>query len=83
MCFTWSDDYILGLFNHVDGLIHVDLCVCACDLHGLSCASGGCAVASQDHVGQRTIHGLTGGERDCVFPFYGCFTFCFHLIYLN
>lgn len=37
---TWSDDYVLGLFNHVNSLIHIDLCVCACDLHGLSCAGG-------------------------------------------
>lgn len=49
---TWSDDYALGVFNHVDCLVHVDLGVRPCDLHGLSRAGGGRAVASQDHVSQ-------------------------------
>lgn len=64
---TWSDDYALGLFNHVDSLIHVNLGVCACDLHGLSCASGRRTVAPQDDVSQWTIHGLTGEKTDLVF----------------
>lgn len=52
VCLTWSDDYALGLFNHLDSLIHIDFCVCPCDLHGLSCAGGRCAIASQDHISQ-------------------------------
>lgn len=72
VCVTWSDDYALSLFNHVDGLIHVDLGVCACDLHGFSRAGGWRAVTSQDHVSQRAIHGLmTGGGEDFLgYPFY-------------
>lgn len=50
VCLTWSDDYVVGIFNHFNSLISVDLCVCPCDLHGLSRPCGRCAIASQDHI---------------------------------
>lgn len=57
---TWGDDDIAGLFDYLNGLVHIDLCVGANDLHGLPTGCGGGAVSTQDHIGQGAVHGLQG-----------------------
>lgn len=55
---TRCDDDVVGLFDYVNGLVHIDLRVGADDLHGLPTGSGGGAVPTQDHIGQGAVHGL-------------------------
>lgn len=61
--FTWCDDDAVGLFDYVNGLVHIDLSVSANNLHGLAARSGGGAVPTQDHIGQGAVHSLRG-EKD-------------------
>ena len=61
--FTWCDDDAVGLFDYVNGLVQVDLSMSANNLHGLSARSGGGAVPTQDHIGQRAVHSLRA-EKD-------------------
>lgn len=55
---TWCDDDVVGFFDYVNGLVHVDLSVSANNLHGLTARCGGGAIPTQDHIGQRAIHCL-------------------------
>ncbi len=55
---TWCDDDVVGFFDYVNSLVHVDFSVSANDLHGFPAGCGGGAVAAQDDIGQGTIHGL-------------------------
>jgi hypothetical protein len=58
---TWGDYDAVGLFDEFDGLVHIDLCVGACDLHGFPPRRGAGTEPSQDHVGQGTVHCLERG----------------------
>lgn len=60
---TWGDDDAVGFLDYVNGLVNIDLGVSADDLHGLTACRGGGAVTTQDHIGQRAVHGLENGEK--------------------
>lgn len=72
---TWSDDDVVGLFDNVNRLVHVDLSVSADDLHGLTARCGGGAVPTQDHVGQGAVHSLTREEVSAASCTAGSLTF--------
>lgn len=59
-----SDDDVSRFCNHLYSSCDIKLCVCSCDLHRFTGTSGLCAIASQDNIGQRSVHGLSKHTND-------------------